>query len=49
MEGSERLVRAFGVREILAGVITLSVEKNAGRGRPASAATALMPPRCSRA
>ncbi|MBR0777885.1 hypothetical protein JQ543_05650 [Bradyrhizobium diazoefficiens] len=30
MEGSETLVRAFGVREILAGIMTLSVEKNAG-------------------
>lgn len=30
MEGSETLVRAFGVREILAGVMSLSVEKNAG-------------------
>jgi hypothetical protein len=30
MEGHETLVRAFGAREILAGVMTLSVEKNAG-------------------
>ncbi|MCP3401901.1 MULTISPECIES: hypothetical protein [unclassified Bradyrhizobium] len=30
MEGNETLVRAFGVREILAGIMTLSVEKNAG-------------------
>jgi len=30
MEGSETLVRAFGVREILAGVMSLSVDKNAG-------------------
>jgi hypothetical protein len=30
MEGQETLVRAFGFREILAGIMTLSVEKNAG-------------------
>jgi hypothetical protein len=30
MEGHETLVRAFGVREILAGVMSLSVDKNAG-------------------
>ena len=30
MEGSETLVRAFGIREILAGVMSLSVDKNAG-------------------
>jgi len=30
MEGHEMMVRAFGVREILAGVMSLSVDKNAG-------------------
>lgn len=30
MEGREGLVRAYGVRELLAGVMTLSVEKRAG-------------------
>ena len=30
MEGSETMVRAFGVREIVAGIMSLSVEKNAG-------------------
>jgi hypothetical protein len=30
MEGSETLVRAFGVREILSGIMSLSVDKNAG-------------------
>ena len=30
MEGHETMVRAFGVREIMAGIMTLSVEKNAG-------------------
>ena len=30
MEGHETLVRAFGIREILAGIMTLSVDKNAG-------------------
>ncbi|MDA9496840.1 hypothetical protein [Bradyrhizobium sp. CCBAU 11357] len=30
MEGRETLVRAFGVREILAGIMSLSVDKNAG-------------------
>ena len=30
MEGREGLVRAYGVRELLAGVLTLSVEKKAG-------------------
>ena len=30
MEGHETMVRAFGVREILAGVMSLSVDKNAG-------------------
>ncbi len=30
MEGREGLVRAYGVRELLAGVLTLSVEKRAG-------------------
>ena len=30
MEGQETMVRAFGVREILSGIMTLSVEKNAG-------------------
>jgi hypothetical protein len=30
MEGSETMVRAFGVREILAGIMSLSVDKNAG-------------------
>lgn len=30
MEGHETLVRAFGIREIMAGIMTLSVEKNAG-------------------
>jgi hypothetical protein len=30
MEGSETLVIAFGVREILAGIMSLSVERNAG-------------------
>lgn len=30
MEGSETLVRAFGVRELLAGIMSLSVDKNAG-------------------
>jgi len=30
MEGHETLVRAFGVREIAAGVMSLSVDKNAG-------------------
>ena len=30
MEGHETLVRAFGVREILAGIMSLSVDKNAG-------------------
>jgi hypothetical protein len=30
MEGSEMLVRAFGTREILSGIMSLSVDKNAG-------------------
>ncbi|MET3971471.1 hypothetical protein [Bradyrhizobium sp. S3.9.1] len=30
MEGSETLVRAFGTREIVAGITSLSVDKNAG-------------------
>ncbi|TWB03566.1 hypothetical protein [Bradyrhizobium stylosanthis] len=30
MEGHETLVRAFGVREILSGIMSLSVDKNAG-------------------
>ncbi|WP_315721385.1 MULTISPECIES: hypothetical protein [unclassified Bradyrhizobium] len=30
MDGREGLVRAYGVRELLAGVMTLSVEKKAG-------------------
>lgn len=30
MEGSDTLVRAFGIREILAGIMSLSVDKNAG-------------------
>ncbi|MFB6452821.1 hypothetical protein [Bradyrhizobium tunisiense] len=30
MEGHETLVRAFGVREIMAGIMSLSVDKNAG-------------------
>jgi hypothetical protein len=30
MEGSEALVRAFGAREILSGIMSLSVDKNAG-------------------
>ena len=30
MEGHETLVRAFGLREILAGIMSLSVDKNAG-------------------
>ncbi|MCK1360971.1 hypothetical protein [Bradyrhizobium sp. 199] len=30
MEGHETMVRAFGVREILAGIMSLSVDKNAG-------------------
>ncbi|MFK4506849.1 hypothetical protein ABIF81_002027 [Bradyrhizobium daqingense] len=30
MEGRETLVRTFGVREIMAGIMSLSVEKNAG-------------------
>ncbi|MBO4225781.1 hypothetical protein [Bradyrhizobium neotropicale] len=30
MEGHETMVRAFGVREILAGVMSLSVDRNAG-------------------
>lgn len=30
MEGRETLVRAFGVREILSGIMSLSVDKNAG-------------------
>lgn len=30
MEGHEMLVRAFGVREVLAGIMSLSVDKNAG-------------------
>jgi hypothetical protein len=30
MEGSETLVRAFGIREILSGIMSLSVDKNAG-------------------
>jgi hypothetical protein len=30
MEGSETLVRAFGIREIVAGIMSLSVDKNAG-------------------
>ena len=30
MEGRETLVRTFGLREIMAGIMTLSVEKNAG-------------------
>lgn len=30
MEGSETLVRTFGLREIAAGVMALSVDKNAG-------------------
>jgi hypothetical protein len=30
MEGRETLVRAFGMREILAGIMSLSVDKNAG-------------------
>lgn len=30
MEGHETMVRAFGVRELVAGIMSLSVEKNAG-------------------
>lgn len=30
MEGSETLVRAFGVREIVSGIMSLSVDKNVG-------------------
>ncbi|MCK1387630.1 hypothetical protein [Bradyrhizobium sp. 21] len=30
MEGKETLVRAFGVREIFSGILSLSVDKNAG-------------------
>ena len=30
MEGHETIVRAFGLREILAGMMSLSVDKNAG-------------------
>jgi len=30
MEGHETLVRAFGIREILTGIMSLSVDKNAG-------------------
>jgi hypothetical protein len=30
MEGNETLVRAFGLREIMAGIMSLSVDKNAG-------------------
>jgi len=30
MEGRETMVRAFGIREIFAGVMSLSVDKNAG-------------------
>lgn len=30
MEGSERLIRAYGAREIGAGMLTLSVDKNVG-------------------
>jgi hypothetical protein len=30
MEGSETMVRAFGIREIVAGIMSLSVDKNAG-------------------
>jgi hypothetical protein len=30
MEGHETLVRSFGIREIMAGIMNLSVEKNAG-------------------
>lgn len=30
MQGQETLVRAFGIREILAGIMSLSVDKNAG-------------------
>lgn len=30
MEGHETMVRAFGVREIMAGIMSLSVDKNAG-------------------
>src|SRR5947199_8743392 len=30
MEGQESLVRAYGFREIASGMLTLSVEKNAG-------------------
>lgn len=30
MEGSETMVRAFGLREIMAGIMSLSVDKNAG-------------------
>ena len=46
MEGQETLVRAFGVREILAGIMSLSVDKNAGLwasvGGDGLAAAALM-------
>ena len=30
MEGHETLVRAFGAREIVSGIMSLSVDKNAG-------------------
>ena len=30
MEGNETMIRAFGVREIMAGIMSLSVDKNAG-------------------
>jgi hypothetical protein len=30
MEGRETMVRAFGVREIVAGIMSLSVDKNVG-------------------
>jgi len=32
MRGKENLVRAFGVREVTSGIITLSVDKQAGLG-----------------
>src|SRR4051795_5342923 len=30
MDGQENLVRAYGLREVASGMLTLSVEKNAG-------------------
>ena len=30
MEGRETMIRAFGIREILAGIVSLSVDKNVG-------------------